>query len=812
MGNTAPSGRDSSTSRGSRTGRGQQAGAVQHSSGRARRAGSDGSPPSVSGFPGQSRAVAVADDGAQHNHGGGSLHTVASSSAGATATATSGHEVNAVTEAGTDGDGARGSAIEWPAQPQQHTFDLTPSRRRKSFSFPSPEANQVHRRTDFAGLNRRPDAGGPGTKNSSATVATSATGGSGGGNDGGDSGGDGNDGGGSGGGGGSARAANIVNTAPGAHAESPHQHASTPVQRSGGYGIGSVNPETAQVLMKHQRARRANLSFSGADSMERLHPPTSREVAYATLEWMVVAMTDAARTDYGLRDTVLLLHPCFAQSMRFARALVLRYDLCAPEDAETDKLEGSSQNMQDLNATVLSMLSVADTDDLDWSGGHVTPPLNRSVSEQVHMSSPATLTPSSNRSVFPNDSPESGRLRVQLKVLSVLSKWIKSSAGDRDVIACESDQLAVFLGRFLLRASKVGSSGQQRYAEGLLTYLHTQREISCARRSSGSDGGFEQDEMEGIMCSVKPENFGTTFYRHTAKQVAQTLTLEAHERLLAVSSLDLCGKAFARGTMEQKESASPTVMANIKAFNERVRWVCAVLLCGEKGCPAQRSPSGVSFFINVATECIHLKNFQSALEIITALSTPAIQLLTNQLVGLSDNARAQYDKLKRLLSHQNNYEQYRYALEPCTSAPHVPALPVVTKDLIKLEDGCKSFHSRNPKLIHIAKFRAIWSKIESFLRCQKHAYQQSHMTQRGAWARRLIKSSSSSPRSTSAATKTSGSAGGNANRTNAMGELAFTIRCWLYPPPPEMELYKCARQILAKESDNLVRTLDYLGL
>ena len=137
---------------------------------------------------------------------------------------------------------------------------------------------------------------------------------------------------------------------------------------------------------------------------------------------------------------------------------------------------------------------------------------------------------------------------------------------------------------------------------------------------------------------------------------------------------------------------------------------------------------------------------------------------------------------------------------------------VILDDLIKLEDGSKSFHSRNPKLIHIAKFRAIWSKIESFLRCQKHAYQQSHMNQRGAWARRLIKSSSSSPRSSSAATKTSGSAGGNANRTNAMGELAFTIRCWLYPPPPEMELYKCARQILAKESDNLVRTLDYLGL
>ena len=62
---------------------------------------------------------------------------------------------------------------------------------------------------------------------------------------------------------------------------------------------------------------------------------------------------------------------------------------------------------------------------------------------------------------------------------------------------------------------------------------------------------------------------------------------------------------------------------------------------------------------------------------------------------------------------------------------------------------------------------------------------------------------------TTSSSSSSSSSGGVLIRNDGMQHL---LCHWLFPPPTEMELYKTASRVLAEESKNLVKTLDYLGL
>jgi hypothetical protein len=58
------------------------------------------------------------------------------------------------------------------------------------------------------------------------------------------------------------------------------------------------------------------------------------------------------------------------------------------------------------------------------------------------------------------------------------------------------------------------------------------------------------------------------------------------------------------------------------------------------------------------------------------------------------------------------------------------------------------------------------------------------------------------------------SGGGDGNKTVLMGSsgLLHLFSNWLYPPPSDLELYKTASRVLAEENQNMLETLDYLGL
>ena len=615
---------------------------------------------------------------------------------------------------------------------------------------------------------------------------------------------------------------------------------------------------TAMEVVRQPLSRR---SFTNGSSFKRstspfassISPPAQGKVLYATLEWLVVAMTDSSHTDHRIKDMVLLLHPSFCTSLEFANALVSRFKLCS-KDAEINETDSTSPQRQ-----ILQMFGTADIDLILAEKPAVlhqspsssipltstettttttettipqlsqlsiptsittTPPTKshiKSVSVDLLSISPTATSPTTPPTV-PGDTPANQRLRVRLKVLSVFSKWIKSDLFQRDVKREETtgnaEALLTYVRDFLVWTTTCGSDGQKKHGEGLLKHVNSVKRRSNlsnlsnqSNPSNDNDGkrehreqGEQQEEEDtvAVVAGLQPseeamQNPSGYLYRHTSHEVAMSLTFIGYDEISNVHPRDLSGKKFGIGTLATKTINSPTVMYVIQRFNTRVRWVCSVLLWKQIGTPGDRAAT-ISFWIDVATECLSLHNFHTALIIMTALQSPCINVVTNNMSVVSERSKGKFEDMKMLMSHENNYERYRRICSECDGRPHVPAFPVITQDLMRLEDGTKSYHEENLRLINVTKFQKIFSKIDTFCSVRKNPYSIKNVVSEKNRGR----SNTSNPK--------------DGNVLVIEAGMQHLLSHWLFPPPTEMELFHTARLVLDEESKNLVKTLDYLGL
>ena len=290
------------------------------------------------------------------------------------------------------------------------------------------------------------------------------------------------------------------------------------------------------------------------------------------------------------------------------------------------------------------------------------------------------------------------------------------------------------------------------------------------------------------------------------------LTAIAHAEISCIRPRDLTNKKFSKGTKYEKQKNSPSVFYVIDSFNDRVRWVSAVLLFNDVGTPGDRAAT-ISYWIDVAFECVHLCNYQTALVIMSAFSSPCMNIVSNGMSVVAEKQRIKFEDMKYLMSSENRYQAYRRVFSKADGKPHVPAFPVVTQDLIRLEDGSKTFHAENKLLIHISKFNDIYNQIESLMSCIKNGYTMidGDNSVNGTSSGKNGNGTSNSGSANNVNTIRTGD-GGNSGLLKSSGGLIHLLLNWLHPPPSEMELYKTASRVLSEENQNMLETLDYLGL
>ena len=718
----------------------------------------------------------------------------------------------------------------------------------------------------------------------------------------------------------------------------------------------SLNILDTDVIRQPRRGRSFSGDRYGSASKKSGDRYNSGKLLYATLEWLVVAMTDCSRPDITIRDVVLLLHPSFCTSYELAAALIERYNVCSDheydfqlflkERAEKERKVSKQKKYQKNNGVgeqvgidnededvekeiVLRtfrnhVLRLMGTEEIENLKSRSTSPVAskpsrhiRAISTPVEtttstatMSSLATTsinntTPTTTDSIlkssittaastvttntvtdtttttttttpstpsFPNnrritltipgDTPDKKLLRVRLKVLIIFSKWIKSDMFYRDVQREESItyihdnmklSLLVLIRAFLMyiktQNSNDSSKGKKMMVDSLLKHLQdieqqyhetiqrTRKHAADATTNSANVNSrtsnilpppslpsllFPKSKiqlLEAMYSNLQPSeeavhNPSQYLYRFTPKEIAMNLTVMAYHEITQVNARDLINKKFNRGTKKVKKLNSPSVFYVIDSFNDRVRWVCAVLLFNEIGTPGDRAAT-ISFWVDVAYECVTLYNYQTALVIMSAFSSPCMSIVSNNMNILSEKQKIKYDNMKLLMSAENKYLAYRHHLMNSNGKPHIIAFPVLTQDLIRVEDGNKTYHNDNKLLIHIDKFYKIFHIIDNLMNSAENGYN--------------IINGSSSNNDTSGSNTSNGSndSNGSSNVRIVDGDgsdhdnsnvlisqpgLIHLLSHWLYPPPSNVELYKTASRVLAKENQNMLETLDYLGL
>ena len=366
-------------------------------------------------------------------------------------------------------------------------------------------------------------------------------------------------------------------------------------------------------------------------------------------------------------------------------------------------------------------------------------------------------------SVLAQESSEYDRQRVLLKVVGFLSAWQKAYPGDLEEPGSEPI-VAELLHALETASTEVRSATEtlRRQLEQKRLQGNVQREMKSSIQSSppaSTKRKKSKSETLRIVLSSTPED------------MAFALTLEFATLICKVEGRELCGKA--------QRKASENVAQLVQLFNSRVLWLCDILLAA---CREKEGSRCASLFIQVAHHALFSNcDCNCALEMLTALTTPCATLLMTSLAPVSEKDAATLQEVRRLMSSEGNYELLR-ALQRrhrASGAPHIPALPVLTHDLVSIEDkiALRTGFVNIPMMIRVGEI------IDDFLGCQRghgdmKTEEQAEKTRPQRRRRRLAE----------------------AMRVGMLETLSMA------------QLYREAKQLQTDENDALVRTLEYLGL
>ncbi|PVV01185.1 hypothetical protein BB560_004407 [Smittium megazygosporum] len=182
------------------------------------------------------------------------------------------------------------------------------------------------------------------------------------------------------------------------------------------------------------------------------------------------------------------------------------------------------------------------------------------------------------------------------------------------------------------------------------------------RVTIGVDLSFEAYKHLSHIAQIDPED------------VASQLTILQSECYCKITPIELLRNEFAR----KKGTKSPHVKQMIKWSNQISRWVAALILYEKT--PEKRSRV-IKYFLELALECLRLKNYSAVMDIQGALNSSAILRLKKTWRIATDPSR--------------NYINYRNVLKKSTP-PLLPFLGLYLTDLTFVCDGNPDVRRRKP--------------------------------------------------------------------------------------------------------------------
>ncbi|XP_041465330.1 ras-specific guanine nucleotide-releasing factor 2-like isoform X3 [Lytechinus variegatus] len=189
-----------------------------------------------------------------------------------------------------------------------------------------------------------------------------------------------------------------------------------------------------------------------------------------------------------------------------------------------------------------------------------------------------------------------------------------------------------------------------------------------------------------------------TFDRMSALELAEQLTYLEHKLLRAIPYWEFLNQAWMK---QDKATRAPNILAVTRRFNEVSKLVSSEIL-------RQKSVSARALAIErwagVADICRCMHNFNSVLEITSALMNSSVYRLKKVWEKVPKQTKALLDKLQVLVSSDGRFKNMREALHRI-DPPCVPYLGFYLTDLAFIEDGTPNI--TDDGLINFSKMRMI---------------------------------------------------------------------------------------------------------
>ncbi|KAF2075906.1 hypothetical protein CYY_002797 [Polysphondylium violaceum] len=213
-------------------------------------------------------------------------------------------------------------------------------------------------------------------------------------------------------------------------------------------------------------------------------------------------------------------------------------------------------------------------------------------------------------------------------------------------------------------------------------------------------GALPSTKKKLMMDKVIKDGKDIDIYQLGAAIIAAQMTIIDNEMLLAIPPSQFLHKCFT------KYESSPQFHDMVDKFNEWAKWATSEILIKEK---LPERVAALSFFIDLAKNCVELGNYHGASALFFGLNNSAISRLKLTWEKLSTKVQQDYERIEQLFDMSMNYKNYREEIKT-TKAKIIPYLGLFPKDLIAIEEGNENFTSTS--LINIEKFRLLYGMIK----------------------------------------------------------------------------------------------------
>ncbi|KAK6101272.1 RasGEF domain family protein [Brugia pahangi] len=222
------------------------------------------------------------------------------------------------------------------------------------------------------------------------------------------------------------------------------------------------------------------------------------------------------------------------------------------------------------------------------------------------------------------------------------------------------------------------------------------------------------DEIETL--APLPQQYSPSEGIHTSlldylssTDIAQQLLIFHTQLLEATDDIELITQVFGREQFPNRITSNLDLL--MRRFNEVQFWTTTEVLLAQSN---TKRLSILKKFIKIAAHAKENKDLLSLFAIILGLSNIAVSRISHLWDKLPSKLKQQYAEFEELLDPCRNHRAYRM-LTANMSAPTVPFIPLLLKDLTFTHEGNKTYFAG---LINFEKMHMIANILRGFRQCK----------------------------------------------------------------------------------------------